>query len=288
MTEIPSSVNEACERRPITAEDGISLSYRRWFWKRPKAICVCVAGVESHGGWYGASSLALYEFGFSVYFLDRRGSGLSGGRRGDMNSADILHEDLKRLVDFAKKESGDCPVFLAAISWGAKWATAFCLKYPNLISGLVLITPGLVPKVDYTPLEKLSIAVSALLSPNRLFGVPIPDASYFTDDPASARFIDEDPLRLRQVTARFCAVSFKLDMFIKRNYRTLGMPAALFLAGKDRIIDNEGVKKLFDGFASKKRHVLYYKDACHTLEFDSVKARFIQDLCDWLESLVQQ
>ncbi|MDD5085405.1 MAG: alpha/beta fold hydrolase [Candidatus Omnitrophica bacterium] len=286
MIEIPSFVNETCERRSIAAEDGINLSYRRWFWKRPKAICICVAGVESHGGWYGASSLALHEFGFSVYFLDRRGSGLSAGERGDAKSADILHEDLKRLIDFAKKESGDCPVFLIAISWGAKWATTFCLKYPSLISGLALITPGLVPKVDYTPLGKLSVAVSALLSPNRLFGVPIPDASYFTDNPEGIRFIDEDPLRLRQVTARFCMQSFRLDTFIKRNYRVLSMPTALFLAGKDRIIDNDGVRRLFDGFSSEKKHVSYYKDACHTLEFDSVRVRFVQDLCDWLESLV--
>jgi len=274
------------EIKRFVSADGAGLSYRRWYRDRPKAACLCTAGVESHGGWYGVSSAALFERGFSIYFLDRRGSGLSSGRRGDLRRAKDFYEDIKKLIDIIRAEQKGRPIFLLCISWSCKPGLAFCLKYPGAIDALILITPGFAPLVHYSLKEKTAIFFSNIFAPTALFKVPIPDAHYFTRDPGYVKFIENDELRLSKITARFCMQTFYLDRFNKRNYRSLRLPVALFLSGKDRIIDNDAVTGIFAGFASTTKRIYNYEDASHTLEFDAARGRFVHDLCQWLEDLL--
>ena len=74
---------------PYTVEsfitgDGYRCQYRRYAPAgTPRAEVVCIHGIQSHAGWYEHSCTALSRAGFAVYFIDRRGSGMNEGARGD-------------------------------------------------------------------------------------------------------------------------------------------------------------------------------------------------------------
>src|SRR5262249_36850892 len=133
--------------------------------------------------------------------------------------------------------SSSLPLFLLAISWGGKLAVAFQRRHPGQVDGLILLCPGFAPRVGPSLRERLGIAWARLASPRRLFPVPLQDAELFTATPRWQRFIREDPLSLRQATARFFAASVFLDRALRSAPPHVRVPVLLLLGQKDRVID---------------------------------------------------
>ena len=126
----------------FTAGDSYRWRYRRYTPSdAARAQLVCIHGIQSHGGWYEGSCRWLCERGFAVSFLDRRGAGLNAQSRGDAPGFRRLLDDLAEFVRTVR-QTPPTPVFLMAISWGGKLATALQRRHPGLIDGLVLLCPG--------------------------------------------------------------------------------------------------------------------------------------------------
>jgi alpha-beta hydrolase superfamily lysophospholipase len=228
---------------------------------------VFVAGVESHGGWYEKTLRHLVDRGISSYFIDRRGSGRSGGTRGDIPSLSRLQKDLEEFTDFIRREHETDELILAAISWGAKWALhSWSQLSPNPYRKLILITPGFFRQVDLPLSKKLEAGAASLVNPHALFPIPISTES-FTQSPEKLNFLKEDLFRLKQVTAGFLKVNLMLDIFLKDLKGIFPQPVHLFEAGIEKIVHNEKNEEfLRKHFFDLK--VTHYLKAYHTLEFE--------------------
>jgi alpha-beta hydrolase superfamily lysophospholipase len=273
-----------------TASDGYRWRYRHY--QRSASLAadaaqtavVCIHGIQSHGGWYEASCRHLAEAGFSVFFLDRRGSGLNEQARGDTPSfrrlLDDIAEFLRRL-----RESPAGKVLMVAISWGGKLAAALQRRHPGLVDALALVCPGFCPGVRLTLGTRLRILWSRLVAPRRLFPVPLSDPELFTATPRWLQFLRDDPLALHQATARFLVQSVRLDLYLRRVPRHVRLPILLLLAGKDRIIDNAPTRAHVEQFATpdSEREVIEYPEAHHTLEFEPEPGAYFADLTGWLQ-----
>jgi alpha-beta hydrolase superfamily lysophospholipase len=276
----------------FTAGDGYCWHYRHYSCPGPaasRARVVCLHGIQSHGGWYENSCTRLSQEGFEVFFLDRRGSGLNDQARGDTPSfrrlLDDLAEFLQRLRSQQSGESPGRPVFLLAISWGGKLAAALPRYHPGLIQGLALLCPGFFPRVRPSRKDQLRIAWSYLVSPRRLFPIPLSDPELFTASPRWQQFLRDDALSLHRATARFLVHSRRLDAYLRLAPSHVTVPVLLLLAGQDRIIQNEQTRRFVESFAAADREVIEYPEAHHTLEFESQPHRYLDDLLRWLKRL---
>ena len=204
---------------------------------------------------------------------------------GDAPSFRRLLDDVAEFLQKARHDSPARP-FLVGISWGGKLAVALERRHPGLVNGLILIAPGLFPKVRPPLKERLGIAWSRLVSPGRLFPIPLNDAELFTATPRWQQFIRNDPLALRQATARLLVESVRLDAYLKFAPRYVSVPVLLMLAERDRIIDNARTRQFVESFATKDRQVIEYSGAQHTLEFEPEPDRFINDMLGWLRPRV--
>jgi alpha-beta hydrolase superfamily lysophospholipase len=270
----------------FTAGDGYRWRYRRYAPAHgPRGHVVCIHGIQSHGGWYEYSCTRLRQAGFAVSFLDRRGSGLNEQNRGDTPGFRRLLDDLAEFLTSPAANPGTprIPVFLVAISWGGKLGVALQRRHPGLVSGLALLCPGFFPLVRPTLKQRLGIAWSRLVRPRRLFPVPLSDPELFTATPRWQQFLRDDPLSLRQATARFFIESVRLDGYLWVVPGHVQVPVLLLLAERDRIIDNARTRKFVEQFATKDKEVIEYPGAHHTLEFEPDPDRFIGDLQGWLE-----
>jgi alpha-beta hydrolase superfamily lysophospholipase len=246
-------------------------------------------GIQSHAGWYERSCTYLSKAGFEVYFLDRRGSGMNDVDRGDAPGFRRLLDDL---ADFLRPfrtpdppdNQGKPPVFLVAISWGGKLAAALQRRHPGLVDGVVLLCPGFCPRVGLPLKQRLAIAWARLTRPHRLFPIPLNDPELFTATPRWQQFIRDDPLSLRQATARLLIESVRLDGYLKVVPGHVRVPVLLMLAGRDRIIDNEPTRRFVERFASTDKEIIEYPDAHHTLEFEPEPERIFADLRRWVEN----
>jgi alpha-beta hydrolase superfamily lysophospholipase len=299
-----------------TASDGYCWRYRRYPATPPRAHVVCIHGIQSHAGWYEYSCTQLSRAGFVVSFLDRRGSGMNDRDRGDTPSFRRLLDDLAEFLQGVRSQgeqggggtAGPGPstqysvlstqysepamashprsqalVFLVAISWGGKLAVALQRRHPGLVDGLALLCPGFFPKVRPSLRQRLGILGSRLVSPRKLFPIPLNDPELFTASPGRQQFIRDDPLGLRQATARFLVESVRLDYYLRSAPAYVTVPVLLLLAEHDRIIHNDKTRQFVEGFASADKPVIEYAGAHHTLEFEEQPDRFVNDLRDWLE-----
>jgi alpha-beta hydrolase superfamily lysophospholipase len=277
---------------PYTVETHTAGDGYRWRFRRypaaglPRAHVVCIHGIQSHAGWYEHSCTQLARAGFAVDFIDRRGSGMNEQDRGDAPGFRRLLDDLAeflRPLRLADGVGAPRPVFLVAISWGGKLAAALQRRHPGLVDGLALVCPGFRARVKPPLLQRLHILASRLVRPRKLFPIPLNDPQLFTATPHWQRFIQDDPLGLRRVTARLLIESVRLDGYLRFVPRYVTVPVLLLLAEHDRIIHNDKTRRFVDRFASADKEVIEYLGAHHTLEFEPDPDRFIHDLRDWLE-----
>jgi len=240
-------------------------------------------GIQSHSGWYTASAAYLQKAGFDVFSLDRRGSGLNTEDRGHIDDWDILVRDIACFIEEKRLQGQGEKFHLVGISWGGKLATAFAILHPEHLRSLVLLAPGISPKVGLNPLQSLSVFLNSILNPKRAFPIPIDRPEMFTANPDRIRFIRDDALSLHKCSARFMFESFKMDRFLRRNRTRLTVPTLLLLAGRDRIADNSGLEKFFLGLAGTERRVRLFPDACHTLEFEQNPEPIFREILRWIE-----
>lgn len=268
------------------AADGYPLKYRLFHANgETKATVIFVHGIQSHGGWYESSCKALAKAGYRVLFLDRRGSGLNESARGDSPSFRTLLDDL---ADFIQDQRSQLPqtmkLYLGGISWGGKIVLGLETRRPGMVDGFMLIAPGFCPKVQPSRKERIKIALSRVTNPRKLFNIPLNDPELFTGNPVAQKFLREDPLALRQATARFLLDSVRLDLYLRIFPRKVPAPVLLVLAGHDRIIDNEKTRKFVQATVSGPLQVVEYPEAHHTLEFEPEPGRYIQDMLAWLDA----
>ena len=274
----------------FVASDGYPLHVAVWPAvpsHSPKGHVVALHGVQSHSGWYHSLGRTLAAAGFHASFPDRRGSGPNQRDRGHAPSAGRLLGDLSEYLRKLKAKAPSLPVTLAGISWGGKLVVIEAARHPELVDGIALVCPGLLPRVGVSRREKLQIAWAALVHRRKRFPIPLSDPALFTANPAAQAFIASDPYSLRQGTAGLLAASFIIDQLVRRAPARVRQPALLMIAGCDRIVDNARTLAYFGTLGSAYREVIEYPEAHHTLEFEPDPTRYASDLIDWIDAHVR-
>lgn len=161
---------------------------------------------------------------------------------------------------------------------------ALARTIPPKIASVTLITPGVFPAVDVPVRMKVQIALSVLGRARRYFPIPLNDPELFTGNPERQEFIRRDELRLTTVTGDFLYQSRRLDRFVRIVPERLHMPMKLFLAGRERIIDNAATVRYYRSLRTTgPRYLAMYPEAGHTLEFEPDNTPFVHDLQEWLK-----
>ncbi len=257
---------------------GRELRYRIIEASPQRGVLLYCHGIESHGTWFIPAAEKLAEHGYTTFLLDRRGSGLNrGASPGDAADAKTLLDDVRLF----RAHIGDPTLGLVGLSWGGKLATAAAITRPERVSGLVLITPGLKARVDLPVIQKLRLLFSLPLGGRARLPVPI-HPEMFTRTPRFLEFIQQDPWRLHGATARFFVAGLSLDRTIRKGLHRLNIPTLLFLAGQDRIIDNEGVRKLLSQLPQHRLQSEVFADATHAIQFDQT-AEMTQRMVTFME-----
>src|SRR5215212_440752 len=158
------------------ASDGYSIHVAVWPTPGPpRGRVVVLHGVQSHGGWYHGLGRTLAEGGYETHFPDRRGSGANRSDRGHARSSGRLVADVAEYLRTLRGHDPAVPTALAGISWGGKLAVVAAGKHPGLVDALVLICPGLHPRVGVSRREQLDIAWAWLTNRRKTFPIPLSD-----------------------------------------------------------------------------------------------------------------
>ncbi len=275
------------------ADDGKELACVVHRPSRPdpgRAVFLYVHGIESHSGWFDEAAERIAARGYPVIALDRRGSGINRENRGFISGhverGVRLVDDIHRAVSIERASGKVDKIYLIGLSWGGKYSMAYDAVYPAEVDGMILITPGMKPKVDLSMAEKAAVFTDVIFAPERQHRIPI-EPEMFTTDPEQLAYIKNDPLKLHTVSAAFMWQSLQMGRLVAKADHGKHPPMLVFLAGKDRIIDNQATRDFVTRDPSREVKIIEYPDQTHSIQLDA-PGRLARDIVRWIETLPHQ
>jgi alpha-beta hydrolase superfamily lysophospholipase len=274
----------------LAASDGTRLHCRRWLstQRQPRAVLLFLHGIASHGGWFAETAALLAARGIAVYAPDRRGSGLSYGPRGHVPDYERAATDAELFLDHLAQEQPGLPLFLAGSSWAAKLALVLAVRRQRDLDGLLLLGPGLFPRIDLTVREKLLVLLGHRFGPGRRIPIPLRPELY-TDHESGAAFIASDAFRLLTASARFYWETRRLDRARDQLAAQLDLPLLVQIGAADRIADADATAQWVDGLTMPDRVRYVYAGAAHTLDFEPepLVSVYRADMLRWLDDHIR-
>lgn len=264
---------------------GIEIFFQSWIADRPKAVLVISHGQGEHSGRYTHILEELKGKGISVYALDHRGHGRSGGKRGHVDSWMDYIYDLKLYLNFVKEDNDDLPVILMGHSMGGLIALKFALIYQDDISALILSSPLLTLSAK-VPAWKGSMG--KILS-NYLPGIALPtglDANLLSHDKDVVNKYVNDSLVHGMASARWLTEYIATRDECYSRAGEIKIPTLIFHGKSDGIVDYKGSETIFETIQTQKKdkalHIFdgLYHETMNELEAD--RKRVLHITSSWI------
>lgn len=268
----------------LRSADGLDLHVRRW--QNPsiphRSTFVVAHGLGEHSGRYAHLARWFSARGATVYAIDHRGHGLSGGQRGHTDSLETLIADLDLLVTRARTETGE-PLVLIGHSWGGLIAIAYAMQHPDRIERAVFSAPVLKVKAQVPGWKRALARVAPVVAPRLSFRTGIETAAVSRDPDVVGRY-RTDPLVHDRITPMANRATFdRGEEFIGRAAE-LTVPFLLLHGGDDRIIDPEGSRRFFARATAPGRALRIYPGLYHEIFNEPEQEQVFRDIEDWLEN----
>jgi pimeloyl-ACP methyl ester carboxylesterase len=239
-----------------------------------RGLLYYVHGIQSHAGWLFETGPELAHRGVVTYVLDRRGSGRSGGTRGDLVSAQVVTEDYLGGLRTARASFPGLPVTVLGQSFGGSIVAALAAAGSLSADRLVYCTPALGQQRARHSAERLT---EILESTGTQYSPIALDDEDYTSQARYLEFMANDHLMLRQITGRSRATMVELE----KSYlgRQAASEAAVYFVRTDVdpiIALDESERVLRD--LHPKIDTVTFPIRQHYVEFSAAR----RDYWDWL------
>ncbi len=135
----------------VEGEENIQLQGTVFPTKKPKAVLVVAHGMAEHHKRYFSFAEFLSENNYSVYLYDHRGHGETAsepesyGFFSEKDGWQKVVDEFKKVVDFARAENPETPLFVMGHSMGSLVVRCFINENSNEIDGAILCGTPTVP-----------------------------------------------------------------------------------------------------------------------------------------------
>jgi lysophospholipase len=254
--------------------EGCSLALHGWLTDADvRAVVFYVHGTQSHAGWLFETGPALARREVAVYALDRRGSGRSGGSRGDVLSFETWVEDYAAALQLVRARHATVPLTILGQSMGASIAVLLAGRHPELHDAILFSAPALDHQARRSPEwhDKLRTQPGS-----QLHDITTPlDA--FTQDPRLLQWIRDDTLRLLQISTRFVASWVDLETHVRALPEgALVRPCALVRPRVDRIVEAAPAQAVYERLSAGRGITIHLPTEDHFLELSSARRAWLE------------
>jgi alpha-beta hydrolase superfamily lysophospholipase len=236
-------------------------------------------GLQSHAGWLWEVGPRFAGNDVALFVLDRRGSGVSGGERGDLPDAGTVIADYVAAVAHTRRIIGDdVPLTLFGHCLGGSFLAAL-LHHPDFTvrhEATVFCSTWLGRLHALLPAEERAALAAERSTEPWDAGLRSED---FTPDPHYQDFVDHDELAVRALTRRSRAVLLALENLYMTpdRPRPPAAPAAFVSGLTDPIVDLDTTHAVFQDLFGGRGTIVKFPTHHHYLFYTDVAG----DLVDW-------
>lgn len=267
----------------IQTVDGLNLHLQKDIPKqKPKAIVVISHGLASHSGVFGEFAKTMNDNAIAVYRFDHRGHGKSDGRDSiHINSYFEMVEDLRLVVEKAKRENPNTPVFVLGHSMGGHISALYGTKYPNDVDGFILAAGVLrYNQMNFGHLPRPESAGSFVNGAVAMTTLNLP----FNGEGLS---VGGDPLMLEKFSVSF-PNSFKEGVqYLKDNDDKFIAPVLLISGNKDLFVVPKDAIDFYNEINSTDKSLVLYPNFGHLLMLENGGQKINADVAEWINERVK-
>jgi acylglycerol lipase len=258
----------------FTTSDGETLFLRRWdpdsIEAGKKNIAVLLFhGFTAYSGPYEMAGVPLSKGGYTIFGLDYRGHGISGGNRGDSKDKDRWINDLAEAVTYVKG-LGYQKVIVMGHSLGVAAAMCAANEVPYEIAGLVLLSGAYEGRKGVS--KPISLFQQAKIISSAVFRPSHRAVEYYRE----GMTVSEDTLWNYRYTPRFVMM---LDVKKLRLPADLNIPVVVGVGDKDEWFEIEKVKEFYELIPSKNKEFLVMQNATHA----KIPVESWEEIARWLD-----
>lgn len=264
------------ETKYININKKIKLAYFDSYVPNSTHGIIFVHGLAEHKGRYEHFIQKMSELNISVFAIDIRGHGESGGKRSDIKDFKQYLSDLDVFIKFIKHEHPELKLALFGHSMGGLIATSYASTY-NSVCCLILSNPLLVnPKPS-----KLFKLVPYKILPF------IKIKKRHSESPEMLAYSYQDALANKFFTLRLIGCVFDQGIkFVSKNFQNVKIPVLLLGGEIDPLIKTSNFESLLKKFSSTDKKLIMYANTKHRILQSDKKDDAINDIASWLNRQV--
>jgi acylglycerol lipase len=270
----------------------LDLFIQSWTPKKPQkngkavaplkpAVIALVHGMAEHSGRYGFPVRYFTKRGYTVYAMDLRGHGESGGQRSYAESLDDLVEDIHRYVDRIRRQEKGKKIFLVGHSFGGQLVLNFGARYPESVAGIIASSPNVRLKVRVPIVKRLAAPILSRLVPRLALGNEL-DPSMVSKDPEVVEAYRRDKKIQRKITTRLADIVLENHLHILELAKVFRVPSLLMHAGDDVICSPDGTRRFFENIPIRDKRFKIYDGFYHELFNEVGRNQVFRDMELWI------
>lgn len=273
------------EAQHYVNQDGQKIFCRYWKPEAPpRALVFVVHGAGEHCSRYDDLAQLLTGLDFLVFSHDHVGHGQSDGERMMVSDFHVFVRDGLQHVDLMQKEHPNVPLFICGHSMGGAISILMANERPADFSGLILISPLVLPNPESASSFKVFAAkiLNHLLPNLSLGGI---DPNYLSRNKQEVECYVTDPL----VYHGGLKVSFGVQLLnatarVEKALPHVRLPLILFHGTADKLCDFKGSQFMMDTAPSEDKTLKVYENAFHVLhkELPEVTNEVFQEIKSWI------
>lgn len=263
-----------------TTPDGLKIHGHHWSIDQPKAAVAFVHGMGEHGARYAPLAETFASAGMASMAYDRRGHGLSEGKRGHTISFDAFLEEIRYLIHHIKVTYPGIPIFLYGHSMGGNLVLNYLKDEAIEVDGAIASAPWIDLAFKPSPLKlQLGKLVRSLAPGVKMKNDLNPE--HISRDPAMVEAYINDPLVHDQITPNTGVFMLNKAEELQAFAGEIKVPLLIMHGTADQIISYEAAKA-FSERVSGPVSFKTWEGGYHEIHHDPNRAEVIEFAKDWL------
>ena len=257
-------------------------------WKTGSSnVLLILHGLGGHSGWYIDLGNKLAAHGLTVYAMDHRGFGRSGGLSGHINHYHTYIEDIAFLLAEIRDRHEGCRVYVLGHSMGGLLAIHLAAAHDELIDGLLLLNPWIHDTSQLSFFKVLAIGMGGFFKSKRYWQVS-GGTEKMTTNAEAIRMLEADPLWRRKQTASQLFQTTLMRLATPAKATKVTIPTLIMQANEDKAVDIAENQKLYESLTCTDKTWKSYAFYGHDCEFEVDRSVMDNDIVTWISEHARQ
>jgi alpha-beta hydrolase superfamily lysophospholipase len=252
---------------------------RSWNTGSADALLI-MHGLGGHSGWYIDMGNSLASQALSVYAMDHRGFGRSGGFPGHIDDYHTFLEDIKFVLAELRKRHPKGKIYLLGHSMGGLFASHFATTYGEMLDGLLLLNPWIQDTSKLRLFDVIAILLGGFFKSKHYWTTG--NTATMTTNPEALQMLQADIFWHKQVTSSLLFQTTLMRLAMSSKAKAITIPTLIMQAEDDKAVISGANQKFYEALASQDKTWKSYPNYCHDSEFEHDRSQMDADILTWI------